>query len=132
MKNATKLVGIIVVAIMAIAIISCKHDEPTPVPQSKTISEIPTTGGQTANVTVNYTALPSVVPSYMPLLEEVVKEIFNNNTKPGNFTINVIAIGNDSFTISSGALSVRESWIANATKDQVGSGIMSKINEWTK
>jgi len=131
-----KLLATMLCIVAALAIIGCKEDEPdptaTPVAQSKTIEGVVDGDGTSVNVTVNYTALPGVVPSYMPLLETVVKEIFSTRTKPGNFTINVIAGGIDSFTISSGALSVRESWISNATKDQIGAGIMPKIGEWTK
>jgi uncharacterized lipoprotein YehR (DUF1307 family) len=75
MKNATKLeairsiAGIIVIAIIALAIIGCKEDEPEPqpVPQSKTISGIQTNDNTTTvNVTVYYTGTrPGVRHQYL-------------------------------------------------------------------
>jgi len=109
MKNATKLVairsiaairrivGIIAIAIIALAVIGCKHDEPTekPVEQSKDI-----TIAEGKTVTVKYTAMPNTTPVWWGTLDSVFKSRATAFDL-GHYTLIVKTTGTDGFTVPS-------------------------------
>ena len=134
MKTLKQFFVLIVIALVAFAVIGCKDEpdptpQPQPVAQSKTITGIGDTGA--ASITVNYTALPGTTPSYMPILEKVVRNVFKNAGMSGNFTINVIAGGNDSFALAGpGTLSAGETWISGATEMEMGQSMNKVAGVW--
>jgi len=112
MKTRKQFIGMAFVAILAFAVIGCKHDEPTttPVPQSKVIT-IDT--GKT--VTVNFTALPGTTPAWWDTLISVFenrKDAFSTihhilnvqSTGTGGF----VAVGNKTATVSESFLSASD------------------------
>jgi hypothetical protein len=123
----TKLLGIMAIAIIAITIIGCKQDDPTPQPglpdgTYKTVSG-------TVKVTINNESLLSAEKK--SILKELLTELLADKNVTGNLTINVIADGTNTF-VSAGSrtLSVGASWIVDKNKVQIGSAINALLDTW--
>jgi hypothetical protein len=126
MKNANKFLGLIAMAIIAIAVIGCKHDDPTPTPIERDIS-LGTIKGY--NVTLHCMALPGVNPSYMTPLAGALDMLIGSGT--GNRTVNVIS-GNDAPSFVSGRLTIGESRLVGKDKDAIAVEMASlNFANWT-
>jgi hypothetical protein len=130
MKTRKQISIIVLLAIIALAIIGCKEDEPTPVPQpespNKTLPAITTGTGKSVIITINnYVALSA---SAKTNLETSLQTALSGSNATGNLTINVIAGGTDGFSkTGSKTLSVGASWIANKSTDQILEGIVVTV-----
>jgi hypothetical protein len=110
-------------AIIALAVIGCKHDEPEPVPPP---NEVPAGGFK---VTINNYELLSA--EKFGFLKEVIPLILDGKTLTGNLTINVIADSSAAFSkISTKTLSVGANWFTSRDRSQIGSGLNSVADSW--
>jgi len=134
----TKLLGIIAIAIIALAIIGCKEDEPPPPPppipqptQQSYLIDLAANGGtSTAKVTVIYMALPGVVPGYMGNLKTAILGAIKNSSKTGNLTVNVISGSNANPSVVSEKLTIGESWLTGKSSDDIELGLPA-LGSWT-
>jgi hypothetical protein len=127
----TKFLGIIAIAIIGIAIIGCKEDEPEPQPQpvaqSKTI-----TIAEGKTVTVNYTALPGTTPAWWNTLEQALRNMMAGFSN-GNYTLNVTPNGTDGFIAgASGSKSatVSNAWLSKSDYNAMRISISGIQDDW--
>jgi hypothetical protein len=105
---------------------------PEPVEQTKTLSEVKTALGS-VNVIINYMAVPGKEPSYMDDLVTVIHFLLRGAMEDSDIPliINVIATGPDGFEkTASRTLSVRESWISNATDIEIAKSLTDNRPSW--
>ena len=148
-KNAKKAVAITSSLALLFSVIACENgsssnnddlllwwmlqeqqkQQQQPIAQSKTISNVTTSGGS-VDVVVNYTAKPGV-PAYMADLEAAVRAVLSFSSTTSNLTINIVSDGVDGFVVDgSKTVKVRESWLANATETEMGVSLNSKLSLW--
>jgi molybdenum cofactor biosynthesis enzyme MoaA len=108
---------------------------PEPEPQTKTLSEVSTYNGiGSVTVEINYTAVPGIEPSYISTLEKVIRaRMAALAVISGTLTINVTTDAADGGFVKTDTktLSVRESWISNATEDEMKTSFDSVRSAWT-
>jgi hypothetical protein len=138
-KQFLSVIAIAIIAIIALPLAGCKSDEPTdqpqPVAQSKTLEGIKNNNDEPiVNVTINYTALPNTTLSYMSTLEKVIIGSIKGVPATGNLTINIISSSSDGFVLAgskgSKTLNVRDTWLANATEQEMGISLGGVIVDW--
>jgi hypothetical protein len=120
---------VMAIAIIALAIIGCKEDEPEPqpVPQSKVIT-IAT--GKT--VTVNFTALPGTTPAWWGTLESAFQSRASS-FDIGHYTLIVKITGTDGFVAGgtgSKTATVSESFLSTSDYTAMRTSMGAITENW--
>jgi hypothetical protein len=127
------LIGMVAIIVLVFGFVGCPDKTPDPVPQTKTLANVTTIGGS-VTVKINFKAVGT--PSYMTTLETVIGNILEvtPNASGKTLTINVTADAADGGFVlasqNSKTLNVRESWISNATEQQIGESMAEVTISW--
>jgi len=140
MKNKTKMINILFTRLKmiivvffvldVILILSCceEPDDPKPVQCSENIT---IAAGKT--FAVNFTALPNTTPAWWSKLSSKLQQL-ESGFPAGNYTLTVTPSGTGGFvagTSGSKTATVGESWLNNATDDQMMMSLAGMVGTWT-
>jgi uncharacterized membrane protein len=134
MKNLKKcaLISMVAIIVLCFSFVGCDDKTPDPVAQTKTLTDV-TTGSGSVTVKIHYMAVSGTTPGYMTTLESIIRSrLTAMDMVSGILTINVSANAtNGGFVLTdTKTLSVRESWISNATEDEMIRSLNSVRSDW--